>query len=172
MARTNQSLPEERGSSAEDDSPFLSIADFFSLVSLTVIYLIITFSPQAPVPESAIEAISGTASGTGPASATDAQTAYVAVLGQGDGLVVRVIVPGASTAEERQFALSDEGIGGANNWALSRLMSAPATERVMFYMNTSEKHSEVHKAFIHLVNTARARFKVSMIFLDSDEPAS
>jgi hypothetical protein len=163
------------GIQSEDDSPFLSIADFFSLISLTLIYLVITFSPSAPAVDSAIEAVTGTATGTGPASAADTRIAYVAVLSGEDGsLLVRLIPPGASAPDEKQFDLSDTGTDAASHWILSRLARNPEIDRVMFYMNVDDKQIRVHKAFVQLVNRSRKQvtFSVSMIFLEDESPTS
>jgi hypothetical protein len=170
MARVDLLGPDERASLSEDDSPFLSIADFFSLVSLTVIYLVITFSPQTPATESAIEAVTGTASGTGPASAVNTKLAYVAVLG-GGGLVVRVILPGSDAAEDKQFDASEKGGAEAQAWVLSKLGSQPDIERVMLYMNSGESRGELHKAFNELTHEVHKHFKVSIVYLDSPEPS-
>lgn len=168
MANSAGLLPNDRGLQAEDDSPFLSIADFFSLISLSLIYLIVTFSPAAPVNDSAVEAITGAASGTGPASATPTRIAYVVLVPSSTGLLVRVIQPGADTPAEHEFKLTDAGTLAASGWIVAQLLPNPDIERVMFSMNANDHQDHVYKSFWQLVSLARAHFKVNVLFMDED----
>jgi hypothetical protein len=168
VLRAANSITDDHGLTGDDDSPFLSIADFFSLISLSLIYLIVTFSPSAPPSESAIETITGVASGAGPASAVPVRIAYVAVSSSQERLLVRVIQPGAAAPDERQFELSDVGTRAASYWILNELLGNSDVERVAFYMDVNERVNQVHKSFLQMVAAAHAEFTVSMLFIDAD----
>jgi hypothetical protein len=152
-----------------DDSPFLSIADFFSLIALTVIYIVIVFSPQSQISQTAVEAITGTATNVGPASPLQNKIAYVGLLPDGARVLIRVIHPEAGPVEERGISLSEEGYNSALAWLAMTLREGPAPTRVLFYLDGGESRAEANRLFLALVNATHRQFPVSIVFLDAGE---
>ena len=131
---------------AGDDSPFLSAADFFSLISLTVIFTLVALAAQQSDGAKEAHAASVGLGGSGPAVAIDDRTAYVAFIGGEDGLLVRVI-PGHSQATQERLIAYNEDVDKTVQWIKQKLLDGiPPTEAVV-YMDRKEQHGEAHRLF-------------------------
>jgi hypothetical protein len=162
--------PETPERLAEDDSPFLSMADFFSLISLTVIYIIIAFSPQSPLTQNSIDLMTAVASATGPASEIDNRVAYVSVLSFAPQLALRVVPAGRGQMQERLIAPrspTNEQV----EWLRTTLSTGTAAERVVFYMGADDESGEAHRLFHQLLKDTKKRFPVSLVLLERDQAA-
>lgn len=155
--------------SAEDDSPFLSIADFFSLISLAVIYIVISFAPQSPFSNTGIESVTTTAVPTGFTSTLDPQLAYVSVLGTSQGVLVRIIPAQNEAPMQREFSLAGTGEHDAKQWALQKLAGSAKPKRVLVYMRSDESRDDVHHLFDDLLGTADLKYPVTAVFLQPGE---
>lgn len=159
----------DAGGSGEDDSPFLSIADFFSLISLAVIYIVISFAPQSPFSNAGIESVTATAVPSGMTSTLDPRFAYVAVLGTTQGVLVRIVPPQNQTRVQRNFPLSGTGEQEASRWALQILSRSAKPMRVLIYMHSDETRGDVHKLFDEMLAAANSRYSVTAVFLQAGE---
>jgi hypothetical protein len=162
--------PEAPERLAEDDSPFLSMADFFSLISLTVIYIIIAFSPQSPLTQNSFDVMTALASATGPASEIDNRVAYVSVLSFAPQLALRVVPAGRGQVRERLIAPrspTDEHL----EWLRTTLSSGTPPEKVVFYMGADDESGDAHRLFHELLKDTKRRFAVSLVFLEQDQAA-
>lgn len=159
----------DAGQSPDDDSPFLSMADFFSLISLTLIYIVIVFAPQSPAVESSVDAIRAVAQGTGPASPIDTEIAYMAIFSEQDNFLLRYMHASA-TAQEELFPISAGGQTKGKDWLLAQLQTGEPPKRIVFYIRSNEPNAEVHKVFNQLTQAMTDRFAVSTVFLSQDDP--
>lgn len=162
--------PETPERLAEDDSPFLSMADFFSLISLTVIYVIIAFSPQSPLTKNSVDLVTAMASATGPASEIDNRVAYVSVLSFAPQLALRVVPAGRGHLQERLIARRSP-LSEQVEWLRATLSTGIAAERVVFYMGADDESGDAHRLFHELLKDTKKRFPVSLVFLEQDQAA-
>lgn len=161
---------EQQVQHAEDDSPFLSMADFFSLISLTVIYIVIAFSPQSPLSRQSVQIVSGVATASGPAADIDNRITYVSVLPNEQGVLLRVVSAGHGSIRERVVDSSEFAVVAAEQWLLERLNTEPVPEEVVFYFGAKDRTGAAHRLFHELVETAaRHDLVVSMVFLETGE---
>lgn len=162
-------LEDVEGLGPTDDSPFLSIADFFSLISLAVIYIVISFAPQSPFSNTGIESVTATAVPTGLTSTLDPRFAYVSVLGASEGVLVRIIPARNQAPKQRNFGLDVTGENNARQWVLQTLRDSARPKRVLIYMRSDESRDGVHKLFDELLGTADVKYPVTAVFLRSGE---
>jgi hypothetical protein len=155
--------------SAEDDSPFLSIADFFSLISLAVIYIVISFAPQSPFSNTGIESVTATAVPTGLTSTLDPHLAYISVLGTSQGALIRIIPAQNQSPNQRAFSLGGTGEQAAKLWVLQTLAGSAHPKRVLIYLHSDETRDDVHKLFDDLLGAADIKYRVTAVFLQSGE---
>lgn len=153
---------------AEDDSPFLSMADFFSLISLTVIYIIIAFSPQSSLSQNAIDVTTAVASAAGPASEINNRVAYVSILSSASKVVLRVVPAGQGSIQERLVA-ANSPTSEAVEWLQATLSVGPKAEKVLFFMGAEDRSGAAHLLFHELLRDTKRRFDVSLVFLESGE---
>lgn len=159
----------DESGSAEDDSPFLSIADFFSLISLAVIYIVISFAPQSPFANAGIESVTTTAVPSGMTSTLDPRFAYVSVLDSSQGVLVRIIPAQNQSPKQRNFPLTEAGEHSALQWTLRTLRAPVQPKRVFVYIHVDEPTGEVHKVFDDILSAAGATYPVKPIFFQSGE---
>jgi hypothetical protein len=143
------------------------MADFFSLISLTVIYIIIAFSPQSPLTRDSIDVVSAVASATGPASEIDTRIAYVSILPSDPQLVLRVAT-GTGSIKDR-VVRSGSDARAAAEWLRNILSAEPSLERVVFYLGAEDESGHAHRLFHKLLKDTKQRFDVSLVLLDADE---
>lgn len=152
---------------ADDDSPFLSMADFFSLISLTLIYISVVFAPASPLPEDAIPVVLGRVAEPGQAVAANSTYAYVTLQSFRDGVQILVAPRGkTTTARPLTLAMETTELGPASSWIEGELLSAEIPERVIMRIQAGEQKSDVHRLFNALVADIRQRFPVSIVIVD------
>jgi hypothetical protein len=156
-------------SAMEDDSPFLSMADFFSLISLTLIYAMLILAPQAPVPEDAITVLSGRISADGQQSSVDAKFAFVSLEAEGDAYHLVYRWPKQRLYSDIRVSGSIADVHIASVWLDSELVTGPTPERVVFYLREDETRPEAHRLFNLLQQSTKRGHAVSAVYLHPDE---
>jgi hypothetical protein len=159
---------DDRPAAAEDDSPFLSMADFFSLISLTVIYIVIAFSPQSPFANESVDVVRGVASALGPASQIDNDIAYVSILSVAPNIVVRVMPAGNGDLTEFVATPDSQSIASAIAWTQEILASKLLPKRVIFYMGVADKSGRAHYLLYELLRTTEQKTETSLVLLDDE----
>lgn len=153
---------------SEDDSPFLSMADFFSLISMTVIYIVIAFSPQSPLASESVNVVTGVAAAFGPASQIDNDVAYVSVLSAAPNVLVRVMPPGNGSLTELVVTADPQGTAHAVAETQALLSSHVAPKRVIFYMGVADESGRAHLLLHELLKATKQKMEVSLVLLDED----
>jgi hypothetical protein len=137
-----------------DDSPFLSMADFFSLISLSLIYAMIVLAPQSPAPEDSKKVSIGrvTKEKTQPTAAPN--FAYVYVQSNGDSLFIQFRWGAREIRRETTVSGSTNDLAAAERWLKGVLSEIPAPDRIVFYMRGDDTRAETHRMLNHLEQTA------------------
>lgn len=154
-------------SAPDDDSPFLSMADFFSLISLTLIYISIVFAPASPLPEDAIPVLLGRVADSGQAIAANSTYAYLTVQSYQDGVQILVAPRGKTTPRALTLSLEATDLGPASSWIEEQLISAEIPDRVIMRIRAGEQKGDVHRIFNALVSSVRHRFPVSIVIVEN-----
>lgn len=157
-------------STSEDDSPFLSMADFFSLISLTLLYAMLVLGPQSPVPRDAISVLTGRAPAEGQQVAVDPGFAYVSVENEGDAYRLQYRWPAKSIYYEVQVSGAIEDVQVAKVWLESSLLTGPSPDRVVFYIRDDETRSDAHRLFNLLQQSAKRLYPVSAVYTHAESP--
>jgi hypothetical protein len=152
---------------SEDDSPFLSMADFFSLISLSLIYAMIVLAPQSLVPEDAINVVSARATTAGQQSAVNSRFAYFSLYAETDDLRVSFRWPTLQLREDITISGSYRDLDTAVAWLERVLATNPSPDRLVFYMREDENRAEAHRLFNRLVHAGKQQYPVSIVFLTS-----
>jgi hypothetical protein len=163
-------MPEIHGTGPEDDSPFLSMADFFSLISLTLIYAMLVLAPSAPVPKDAVTILTGRMPSEGQQIAVDPGFAYVSIEADGDGYHVEYRWPTNSLYSDVRISGAIEDVRVARVWLTSALLVGPRPDRVVFYMRDDEIRPEAHRLFNLLQQSTKRGYPVSAAYLHNDAP--
>lgn len=151
---------------SDDDSPFLSMADFFSLISLTLIYISIVFAPASPLPEDAIPVLLGRVAEPGQAVAANSTYAYVTVQSYQDGVQILAAPRGRTMARLLTLPMETTELGPASSWIEGQLLSAEVPDRVIMRIRAGEQKGDVHRLFNALVGSVRQRFPVSIVIVE------
>jgi hypothetical protein len=155
--------------SGDDDSPFLSMADFFSLLSLTLIYISIAFAPAGELPEDAIPVLLGRKAEPGQTAAANAAYAYIELRSQEDGAALFVRPRGKTQPEILTISLEDPQIELASAWIDRELMRGSKPERVVATVSLRERNADLHRVFNRLVGSIRQDVPVSIVMLSEQE---
>jgi hypothetical protein len=156
----------KESSGAEDDSPYLSMADFFSLVSMTLIYVAMTLSFSGQKSESEIAVLTGAFSGTGPGSAVDPNTAYISVFTEGAQTVVRLVLPATSLTTETRFSPNVSNTDAAMAWLLDQLGKEFAPGKAVLYLDLTAAAPNAHKLMNELASTLQRTMEVAVVYGD------
>jgi hypothetical protein len=153
--------------SGDDDSPFLSIADFFSLISLALIYSMIVFAPQSPVPEDAVSVLAGRVTNAPQNSSLDPRFAAVTIEPTSDGYAIEYSWPAEQILLDAKVSGVSEDVRVAIDWLNTVLATSPSPDRIIFMMDAEENRPEAHRLFNKLAQAAKAKYPVSTVFLSS-----
>jgi hypothetical protein len=139
----------------EEDSVFVSLADLFSLLSLTIIYVVLTFGQTVPA-ASTEPVVAATLEGSGPGKPINPQDTYVSIQSRGASVLFRVARNGLEFDQE---AIAD----GASlkipaQWLLGALGTDAANGTIYLYLPPSEKSVVVEALFTDTARLLRSRF--------------
>lgn len=150
----------------EDDSPFLSMADFFSLISMMLIYISIAVAAASPLPEDAIPVLLGRVADPKQAIAANPTYAYVTIESYQDGIGVHVTTRGKTTSQFLALPLETTDFGPAASWIEGQLLSAELPDRVIMRIRATEPRAEAHRIFNALVASTQLTFAVSIVMVE------
>lgn len=152
----------------DDDSAFLSMADFFSLLSLTFIYLAIAFgSPH--VGKQSMAVVAAVPSPKNETLAPDPTAAFVSIMPANGGVLVRVIPPFNGANAEQTFQLpfqstsNEVGATSIADWVASQIELAPKTRQIVILVAPNESRPEALAAFVEVARRSSDRFPVLVI---------
>ena len=155
----------------EDDSPFVSIADFFSLISLTLIYSMLVLSPQASEPTDAIQVMSGRFSARDQEQAVDPRYVFVGVRAHGQSHELQIRWAAQQVFEDLVVLNSPNDIQTAAGNIEMALLAKPTPERVILLMQIDPPLDEDHAFFNRLVKAVARRYAVSIVLTQGqDDP--
>lgn len=164
--KTNHMIELLGSRASDDDSPFLSMADFFSLISLTLVYISIVFAPASPLPEDAIPVLLGRVAEPGQAVAANLTYAYVTVQSYQDGVQILATPRGRAASNPLVLPIETTELGAASSWIEGQLLAAEIPDRVIMRIRAGEQRAEVHRIFNALVGSIRQRFPVSIVIVE------
>ncbi|MBL8527688.1 MAG: hypothetical protein JNL68_08400 [Burkholderiales bacterium] len=154
-----ENLPAE----SEDDSSFVSMADFLSLISLSFIYMAIVFGTPMAARDS-VEAVQSERVKAGPGIPREASKAYVAFLTNNSGvLLVRVVPPYGAPTQERMVLLLEGDSLSTVEWVANILTTGPAPEEVILFLPADEGRKEVHSLFVEISRRLERTYRVRHI---------
>ena len=153
----------EQNESDSEDTSFVSIADFFSLLSIAFIYFALVFGNPVAAP-SAVRVESPAASGNGPAMPVDDTVANVSLLNSSkEGLVVRVLSPLGDRSDLYVRAIN-EPMTTVPDWVLGQLAMYKQVKFVVLYMDMDEVDVGSYKLRDRLGSALSQRFEVRVVF--------
>jgi hypothetical protein len=151
---------------AEDDSPYLSMADFFALISLTLIYVAMSLTFSGQRSNSEISVLSGVFSGSGPGSAVDARAAYISVVSAEPQVVVRLIRMAPSVNTEIRIPADQPNAQVAMSWLEAQLMKDQRPSRAILYLELKTASPSAHKVMNELTSALQKKIEVAVVFGD------
>jgi hypothetical protein len=118
-----------------EDTSFVSIADFFSLLSIAFIYFAVSFGNPLSAP-TILQVESVAESGSGPAIQIDETVANVSLLiSKEAGLVVRVISPLGSERADLYVQSTSDPMVNVPVWVSLQLQSWKGIKYVVLYLD-------------------------------------
>lgn len=139
------------------------MADFFSLLSLTLIYFAIAFgSPSRG--ESGLPVASSLAESRAESrEMPDPHSAFVGINSTLSGLQIIVVPPFDGPVVKRQFEFSAATTTEPSNWVLEVISTGPTPRQIIFRLPRNESRVEAMAAFVPLARTLSANFRVSLV---------
>lgn len=144
----------------DDDQSFVSIADFFSLLSIAFIYFAIFLAPLAES-SMAVNVERAANPGAGAAMAIDPYVANVSVFSDGDRLIVRVILPLADPVVDLPVPPGKDELIAMQ--VESTLTQSPQVKVVNLYMPSDEEHVRAYRLRDRLGAVLREKYAVRLI---------
>ncbi len=145
----------------DDTGVFETAADFFSLLSLAIIYMAVIFGLAGGSGELVnVERLS--AGGSGATVPFDPTTAFVGILPRESGMLVRLQTPSGEVVLERVWPITEDGERASIEWVLATLGGDHKVEKVVCFVSQDEDRGEVHRAFHRMISRLRERYQVSM----------
>jgi hypothetical protein len=126
-------IPQE--DAGDEDTVFVSLADLFSLLSLTIIYVVLTFGQTTPANSEPV--VASSFSGTGPGERVDPQDIYVTLEGRPEGIAFRVIQ--RDTPVEKTIPVTQEVPQIPKDWLLQTI---PQSHSGMIYVYLSPEEND------------------------------
>jgi hypothetical protein len=162
MTRVSSSPPGHDYHAENDDaSVFETAADFFSLLSLAIVYMAVIFGLAGGSGELvSVERLS--AGGSGTTVPFDPTTAFVGFLPRESGMLVRLQTPGGEVVVEREWPITEDGEMASIEWVVATLGDDRKIEKVVCFVSQDEDRGEVHRAFHRLISRLREQYRVSM----------
>ena len=160
-------LPELVEDPSGDDSPFISAADFFSILSLTLIYTLTFFNQPIPKSFSEVPVVSATITGTGMSAPAKSDVGYLSLISTESGIIVRIVPAQETTITEMEVLLTEDGVLQAEELVRLHLLTGVMPTKVVMYMDETEERATAHKLFHKLLKQVRQRCdKVSIAMLE------
>lgn len=160
----SHNLPNRVLGDGENESAFLSMADFFSLLSLTFIFLAFAFgSPSAG--NQSMESLLAVDAQQTDQNTPDPTASYVALLKQGDSVLVRIVPPLNAASIERLVTMPLADPRETAKWVSEQIGQGPQPTEVILRLPRDETRAEVHSLFVEIARNAGLRFLVRVAVL-------
>lgn len=151
----------------EDDSPYLSMADFFSLLSLTLIFATVVLTPAPSTPEKSVQVTAGRLSKIPLDGNMDLKTVYVALRPtQDDEAELRVARAGMRTAQSIQISTVKPDYANIEKWLKSEMEVGSPPSSVVFYYDGDRTQRNAYVLLLDLVRDLQGGYNVSVAFLE------
>jgi hypothetical protein len=146
-----------------EETGFVSIADFFSLLSISFIYFAVSFG--SPISSNATLKIESAAeSGAGPASPIDSTIVNVSLLfSKSRGAIVRVIAPTGQQSDLNVREVQDPLLK-VPQWVVERLAGFEGVKYVVLYMAVDGADLEAFKLRDRIGNVLSNDYEVRLVF--------
>lgn len=152
----------------QDDSPYLSIADFFSLLSLTLIFATVVLAPSPSVPENFVSVISGRVSTGGQGTRADPNAAYLSLVRMyGDQAELRMIRPGERVPEVLDLSFADANSLAISRWIESELYGE-MPGRIVFYVYGTDTARDSAMVVFGLVRELQRKYSIGIVVLEDE----
>jgi hypothetical protein len=139
----------------DEDSVFVSLADLFSLLSLTVIYIVLTFGQTVPSSSEPVAAAS--LEGSGPGKPISPDDTYVSIQSRGPTAVFRITRNGIESDQEAPLeATTTPKI--PEEWLLSTLAKQTGSGTIFLYLPPSENSLAIKALFTDMARLLKAHF--------------
>lgn len=145
----------------DDAGVFETAADFFSLLSLAIIYMAVMFGLSGGSGELA-SATRLAAGGSGMTAPFDPTTAYLALVPGRSEMLLRLQTPSGATVLERVLTASAQGESEAVTWALTTLRDDHKVVTVICFLSADEDEAWVHRSFNRLVAKLMEQYEVAI----------
>jgi len=146
----------------ESDSAFVSAADFFSLISLSLIYVVIVVAGPAMPGTNAVTWVNTAQQASGAASGEN--LTFVVLVPDPEGVRFRVYREKTNLSTERLVHLTPGGQADVKEWLATILKNEPEQERVVFHLGTGEQPPEAHKLFNELLESTQEKYPTTQAF--------
>lgn len=151
-----------RGSTS-DETIFLPMADFLTLLSICFIFVALQFgvTPTVGVAEGVRVVKAGY--GAGPSRPMDRSIAYVGILPESGRLIVRVILPQPREILDRVI---EESAPAADDvavveWALESIATDSAITRIVVHFDSANAPDRAHRVANTMLMKAREQYEVT-----------
>lgn len=146
---------------ADDAGVFETAADFFSLLSLAIIYMAVIFGLAGGSGDLVnVERLSS--GGSGATVPFDPTTAFVGILPRESGMLVRLQTPSGEVLLEQVWPITEDGERASIEWVLATLGGDHKVEKVVCFVSQEEDRGEVHRTFHRMISRLRERYQVSI----------
>ena len=168
MQPTAEGIEQSPPVSDEDDSPYLSIADFFSLLSLTLIFATIVLVPSPSVPENIVSVISGRVSTTGQGMRADPKVAYLSLVRMYESQAeLRLVRPGERVPEVLDVSLADARTSAIAKWIEAELFGE-VPQRMVLYVYGSDTARDSALTVLGLVRELQRKYPIGIVVLEDE----
>jgi hypothetical protein len=140
--------------SGEEDPVFISLADLFSLLSLAVIYMVVTFGQSVPL-NASDAVVSATRQGVGPGKPIDPNAVYVSLLRNQDAIDLRVVKAGIPA--DQSIPLLGEHTRIPEEWLLNTIGDEVGGV-IYIYVPPSEESLIIKGLAVDTERVLRARY--------------
>lgn len=149
-----------------DDSPYLSLADFFSLLSLTLIFIAVAVPSRAPLPRDASPVLVGRNTINNQEVAADPRFAYIYTYGKDEALEADIIGAGGSERRTYSLGLGDEDLEDEALIMLSWIRLRREPTRIILVLPNESGDPRSHQQAIRLLKVIREYYPTSVVLSD------
>jgi hypothetical protein len=140
---------------SDEDSIFVPFADLFSLLSLTVIYVVLTFGQM--VPNASEPVVVANMQGSGPGKPIDPAAAYVSLMS--DGNAVRFYVTRSGNQLDLAVPLRGADTKVPEDWLRETISRGSKPSTIYVYLPPSENDVVIKALFTDVHRFVRANFE-------------
>lgn len=146
------------------------MTDFFSLLSLVLIFLAITIPARAPMPQDAVPVLVGRTAIQNQEVAVDPRFAYLFVESTADHLRIDILKGSRPLGHSLSIGLNEEQLEGSARLILEWLEEATSPSRVIYILPPDKGDPRVQRQAIRLLDIVRATYPTSIVLSSNDPP--